>query len=128
MVNKKSPILVTGAGIYWIRISKGTFIKRRNVIGIDNLNDYYDINLKYSRIEQINKIANAKNCLEIYKLSIEDFSKLKEVFDLYQPKIVVNLAAQAGVRYSLKPKSYIDSNLIGFFNILENYEIIKLKT
>ena len=91
------------------------------VIGMDNMNDYYDISLKEYRLQQIEKAAaECSGSFEFIKASIADKAAVDEVFAKYQPEIVVNLAAQAGVRYSItNPDAYIESNLIGFYNILE---------
>lgn len=93
-----------------------------NIIGIDNMNEYYDIKIKEWRLNEIEK--EVKNCQEsswtFIRGSIADKNLINEVFKTYKPDIVVNLAAQAGVRYSItNPDSYIESNLIGFYNILE---------
>jgi len=130
MTNNDYPILVTGAaGFIGYSLIKELLKRGENVIGIDNLNDYYDIDLKKSRIEQINLFAKENNIFwKFLKLSIDNFKELENVFNLYEPKVVINLAAQAGVRYSLKnPQSYIESNLIGFYNILENCKNHKVK-
>lgn len=91
------------------------------VIGMDNMNDYYDVSLKEYRLQQIEKAAaECSGSFEFIKASIADKTAVNEVFAQYQPEIVVNLAAQAGVRYSItNPDAYIESNLIGFYNILE---------
>lgn len=91
------------------------------VIGMDNMNDYYDVSLKEYRLQQIEKTAaECSGSFEFIKASIADKAAVDEVFAKYQPEIVVNLAAQAGVRYSItNPDAYIESNLIGFYNILE---------
>lgn len=91
------------------------------VIGIDNLNDYYDVNLKHYRLSVIEKIAkNSKSSWQFVKGSISDKPLIDGLFAEYKPSIAVNLAAQAGVRYSIDhPDAYINSNLIGFYNILE---------
>ena len=91
------------------------------VIGMDNMNDYYDVSLKKYRLQQIEKTAaECSGSFEFIKASIADKAAVDEVFAKYQPEIVVNLAAQAGVRYSItNPDAYIESNLIGFYNILE---------
>lgn len=86
------------------------------VIGIDNMNDYYDVRLKEARLAKLSQYSPFK----FIKGSIADKDLITSVFDQYRPSIVVNLAAQAGVRYSItNPDAYIESNLIGFYNILE---------
>ena len=120
-MNKKY-ILVTGAaGFIGYFTCKRLINEKNNVIGIDNINSYYDVNLKNTRIKDL-KNTSLKNgkTLEFIKLNLEDTFKLNKIFDKYRPEIVIHLAAQAGVRYSLiNPKAYIDSNILGFFNILE---------
>lgn len=92
-----------------------------HVIGIDNMNDYYDVSLKEYRLKQIEDKAKEKNITwTFYKGSIADKELIQSIFEKYRPSIVVNLAAQAGVRYSIEnPDAYIESNIIGFYNILE---------
>lgn len=93
-----------------------------HIIGIDNLNDYYDVNIKEWRLVQIEQLAekHPQSSWDFVKGSIADKGIITEIFDQYHPDIVVNLAAQAGVRYSItNPDVYIESNLIGFYNILE---------
>ncbi len=92
-----------------------------HIIGIDNMNTYYDISLKEYRLKQIRQLAETvSGDFTFLKGDIADKQILKDVFDQYHPDIVVNLAAQAGVRYSLEnPDAYIASNLIGFYRILE---------
>ena len=93
-----------------------------NIIGIDNMNEYYDVKIKEWRLNEIEKeIKNhSKSSWKFIKGSISDKNLIDEIFKIYKPDIVVNLAAQAGVRYSItNPDSYIESNLIGFYNILE---------
>lgn len=86
------------------------------VIGIDNLNDYYDVNLKYGRLEILEKEED----FTFYKIDLKDKEEIDNLFEKYKFDYVINLAAQAGVRYSLiNPYAYVDSNLIGFVNILE---------
>lgn len=91
------------------------------VVGLDNLNDYYDVSLKEYRLEQINKFSSVKNSEWVFiKGNIADAGLLNELFEKYKFDVVVNLAAQAGVRYSIDhPDAYIESNVIGFYNILE---------
>ena len=86
-----------------------------NIIGLDNMNDYYDIKLKEDRLSILNKYPNFK----FIKGSISDKELVDNLFNEYKPDIVVNLAAQSGVRYNIDhPDTYIDSNIIGFYNIL----------
>lgn len=93
-----------------------------NIIGIDNLNDYYDVSIKEYRLKEIQEVAEAhlESTWIFIKGSIADKAIVEEIFSSCKPSIVVNLAAQAGVRYSItNPDAYIESNLIGFYNILE---------
>lgn len=91
------------------------------VIGIDNMNDYYDVSLKEYRLQELAKVAAASESRWTFiRGNIADKALIKEIFAKYKPSIVVNLAAQAGVRYSItNPDVYIESNLLGFYNILE---------
>ena len=91
------------------------------VIGIDNMNDYYDVSLKEYRLQELAKVAaTSENQWTFIRGNIADKALIKEIFATYKPSIVVNLAAQAGVRYSItNPDVYIESNLLGFYNILE---------
>nr|WP_075440410.1 NAD-dependent epimerase/dehydratase family protein [Prochlorococcus marinus] len=122
-------ILITGAaGFIGAALSQYLLKNGAYVIGLDNLNDYYDINLKKERINQIeNSILNSNGKWKFYKDSLENFYSLEKLFDENKPSIVVNLAAQAGVRYSIEnPQAYIQSNLVGFSNLIElcrNYGI-----
>lgn len=112
-------ILVTGAaGFIGSNLVKKLYkeLPDAQVIGIDNMNDYYDVRLKEQRLEELLQYPT----FTFIKGSIADKQLVEEVFAQYQPHIVVNLAAQAGVRYSItNPDAYIESNLIGFYNILE---------
>lgn len=93
-----------------------------NIIGIDNMNDYYDVNIKKWRLEEIEKCLkeNSKSTYKFYQEDISNKSIIDKIFEYHKPDIVVNLGAQAGVRYSISnPDSYISSNMIGFYNILE---------
>lgn len=117
-------ILVTGAAGFIganlvLELMKNT--ENVHVVGIDNMNDYYDVSLKEFRLNQIKELAaSASGDFTFIKGSIADKALVREVFDNYKPRVVVNLAAQAGVRYSIEnPDAYIESNLIGFYNILE---------
>tara|TARA_Y100000589_G_scaffold243618_1_gene231237 strand:- start:4029 stop:5051 length:1023 start_codon:yes stop_codon:yes gene_type:complete len=114
--------LVTGsAGFIGFHLSKRLLNLGQKVIGLDSLNNYYDINLKLERNNHLKNFSN-KNGQEFnfIKLNIEDRGKLEDVFEKFEIKTVINLAAQAGVRYSLEnPYAYINSNISGFNNILE---------
>lgn len=109
--------LVTGAaGFIGYYLSRKLSEQGCTVIGIDNLNDYYDVNLKYARLDLLKPYAN----FTFIRGDIADRLLLTKVFEEYRPHVVINLAAQAGVRYSLEnPDAYIQSNIIGFYNILE---------
>ena len=117
-------ILVTGsAGFIGYHLTKSLLNDDYEVLGIDNLNDYYDINLKNNRLLNL----EANNNFIFHKVDISDKKSLSQCFKEFQPNMVVNLAAQAGVRYSIEnPYAYLDSNLTGFLNVLEmcrNYEV-----
>ena len=93
-----------------------------HIIGMDNMNDYYDVAIKEYRLEQIQTLVRERPGAKwtFIRQSIADKAAVDEVFDRYEPSVVVNLAAQAGVRYSItNPDAYVESNLIGFYNILE---------
>tara|TARA_Y100001968_G_scaffold325911_1_gene367999 strand:- start:135 stop:1160 length:1026 start_codon:yes stop_codon:yes gene_type:complete len=115
-------ILLTGAaGFIGAALAIRLLENGENVIGFDDLNSYYDINLKESRLKGINAAAEeSTGKWKFYKASLENESSLKDIFNTHSPEIVVNLAAQAGVRYSLEnPSAYIQSNIVGFSNLLE---------
>ncbi len=110
-------ILVTGcAGFIGFHVAKRLLADGYPVVGVDNLNDYYDVSLKKARLEQLQKFAE----FSFIRASLEDREEIEKIFSLYKPAVVIHLAAQAGVRYSLEnPYAYIDSNIVGFLNILE---------
>lgn len=110
-------ILVTGAaGFIGFHLSKRLLEQNNYVIGIDNLNDYYDVELKNERLKMLKGHANYK----FDKIDLANRESLNSIFENHAIDIVINLAAQAGVRYSLNhPHSYVHSNLVGFINILE---------
>lgn len=116
---KNKVVLVTGvAGFIGYNLAKRLFLDVEGVkiIGVDNMNAYYDIRLKEARLKELSKQSG----FTFVKGSIADKSLIENIFAEYQPDVVVNLAAQAGVRYSItNPDAYIESNLIGFYNILE---------
>ena len=109
--------LITGAaGFIGFHLSKLLLDRGEKVVGFDNVNDYYDVSLKEARLEILGKYDN----FTFIKGDLADESAVNGLFTQYKPEIVVNLAAQAGVRYSIEnPRAYIDSNVVGFFNILE---------
>ncbi|RPG17964.1 MAG: NAD-dependent epimerase/dehydratase family protein [Pelagibacteraceae bacterium TMED124] len=121
MLDENTSVLVTGAaGFIGAAISEKLLSRGIAVAGIDNYSSYYDIQLKKKRVENIKKCTREKFLWKFFKGSIEDDIFLEKVFKEIKPKIVINLAAQAGVRYSLiNPKSYILNNLLGFANVLE---------
>ena len=119
-------ILITGAAgfIGYHLASKLLSNKNNIIIGIDNLNSYYDVNLKKNRLK---KIIKKKNFF-FYKLDIKNFYSLLKICKKHKIQYIVNLAAQAGVRHSIKnPKDYFDNNNLGFFNILEVPKYLKVK-
>ena len=117
-------VLVTGsAGFIGMHLCL-KLLKTFQVIGIDNINDYYDIKLKQSRL----RILKNNKKFIFFKSDINNFKHIYDIFKKVKPDIVINLAAQAGVRYSLKhPRKYLSTNIDGFFNILECCRIFKVK-
>lgn len=124
----KIKILVTGvAGFIGFHVAKQLLQQGHTVIGIDNLNDYYAVELKQARLNQLEKSNNSQNFCFI-KQELVDQSGILQLFDKYKFDKVVHLAAQAGVRYSiLQPHTYIQSNIVGFLNILEGCRHYKIK-
>ncbi len=117
MQTSRNTILVTGAaGFIGFHLCKSLLARGDEVIGIDNLNDYYDVSLKKDRLAQIED----KPGFRFYKLDLADRAGMTQLFEQQHFDVVVNLAAQAGVRYSItNPHTYINSNLVGFINVLE---------
>ena len=135
-------ILVTGAaGFIGYHLCEALLKSGHNVVGLDNINDYYDINLKYARLKHLginrekaniyNTIVNSEtygNQVQFIRMNLEDRDYLPKLFKEFQFDFVCNLAAQAGVRYSIEnPEAYVDSNINGFLNILECCRKNKIK-
>ena len=112
-------ILVTGAaGFIGFHLCKRLIDEGEQVIGVDNINDYYDVKLKIKRLKILEE--SAKDSFHFFKENIQDKENIVKIFLKYNPSKVVNLAAQAGVRYSIEnPDAYIQSNLVGFQNIID---------
>src|SRR5690554_1643150 len=112
-----NPILITGsAGFIGYHLAERLLRDGHSVIGIDNLNDYYDVNLKQARLMRLQTYTS----FTFHPIAIEDRVAMELLFNQYTFSTVINLAAQAGVRYSLEnPHTYIESNIVGFMNVLE---------
>ena len=119
-------VLITGcAGFIGFHLSE-KLLKNKNfkIVGVDNLNSYYSVKLKKLRLNILKKSKKFK----FFKIDISNYNKLKKIFNENKFDIVINLAAQAGVRYSIiNPKDYVQTNILGFFNILELCRIKKIK-
>ncbi len=133
-------ILITGAaGFIGFHLSKSLIEKGHQVVGIDNINDYYDVNLKYARLQELGilktdsevflkKTKSNLSSFEFIRMNLEDRENLPKLFQESNFDVVCNLAAQAGVRYSIEnPEAYIDSNVVGYLNILECCRHHKIK-
>ncbi|MDA9729199.1 GDP-mannose 4,6-dehydratase [Prochlorococcus sp. AH-736-N17] len=122
MESNKYTILVTGAaGFIGAAVSKKLITNGHKVVGIDNINEYYDKNLKFNRLKDISKsLKKNSNNWYFEKGDMENKELLNQIFFKYKPKVVLNLGAQAGVRYSLEnPEKFVSSNILGFSNILD---------
>jgi len=121
-------ILVTGsAGFIGFHLIQALLKQQHTIVGIDNLNDYYDPQLKHDRLEILNQSGKSGN-YQFFKMDLADRQGMEQLFAENQFDIVINLGAQAGVRYSIEnPHAYVDSNLVGFVNILEGCRHSKVK-
>jgi UDP-glucuronate 4-epimerase len=123
-MNKKNIVITGSAGFIGFHLSLKLLKKGHQVIGIDNLNDYYDVRLKKDR----NKILQKYKNYLFKKIDIKNLKELDNIFKKRKIYCVIHLAAQAGVRYSLiNPKSYIENNILGFFNVLDTIKKNKVK-
>ena len=124
-MNKKKKILITGSsGFIGFSLALNLLKKGHKILGYDSINDYYDVNLKFSR----NRILKTFKNFSFIKGELEDQKKLNKNVLSFRPEIIIHLAAQAGVRYSLDaPRKYLSSNIIGTFNIIEIAHKIKVK-
>jgi UDP-glucuronate 4-epimerase len=118
-------VLVTGsAGFIGNSVTERLLIRGERVIGIDNLNSYYDVSLKKARLARISDYEGFTEC----RIDLADRDAVAKVFEEHRPDQVINLAAQAGVRYSLEnPHAYVDTNLVGFLNVLEGCRNVGVK-
>ena len=118
-------ILITGSsGFIGFHLSKLLLEKGNSVHGIDSMNNYYEVNLKKARLNILKKYEN----FSFSKINLENRKKIKDIFKKKKPKIVIHLAAQAGVRYSIdKPRIYLETNISGTFNVIEASHNIKVK-
>jgi UDP-glucuronate 4-epimerase len=134
MIENNKTILITGiAGFIGFSLAKKVALEGYNIIGIDNLNSYYDVNLKHARLKELGfnilnnyeiTTSNLLPNIKFKKISIEDKQEIENLFSENKIDIVVNLAAQAGVRYSISnPDVYIQSNIVGFSNLIEASKI-----
>ncbi|KAA5827421.1 NAD-dependent epimerase/dehydratase family protein [Algibacter amylolyticus] len=134
-------ILITGAaGFIGFHLVRNLCSKSCQVVGLDNINDYYDVNLKYARLNElgiersgaekfsVETVSSLHENFKFLRLNLEDANEISSLFEREKFDVVVNLAAQAGVRYSIEnPKSYVQSNVVGFLNILEGCRHTKVK-
>ena len=114
--SSKTYLITGGAGFIGFHLSRSLLEKGARVVGFDNMNDYYDVKLKEDRLA----VLDAYDNYSFIKGDLADNADVLRVFQEFRPQIVVNLGAQAGVRYSIdNPKAYMESNMMGFFHVLE---------
>ena len=114
--NSKKVLITGAAGFIGFHLAKKLLGLGATVLGFDNMNAYYDVGLKESRLQILRQLPG----FTFVRGDLADAAAVEQVFAEFKPQLVVNLAAQAGVRYSIdNPRAYIDSNVIGFFNVLE---------
>ena len=120
MVNHEKLLITGAAGFIGFHLCKNLIKNGYDIVGIDNLNSYYDIGLKKDRINNLLEIPSTKTNFQFIKCDLANKIELEAIFKEYSPRSVINLAAQAGVRYSMKcPETYLNSNIVGFGNIME---------
>lgn len=123
MISDTKTVLITGiAGFIGANLAKKMLSETDyNIVGVDNFNDYYDVSLKEFRVNELESQGQGQNRLILHRGDISNAELVEDLFKKYKPSMVINLAAQAGVRYSItNPDVYISSNILGFYNILES--------
>ena len=125
----KNILITVSAGFIGFHLCKKLILDGSKVIGIDNVNDYYDVELKNKRLEILSELSSKKNNWQFFKTDLVNKEELLQIFQDHKPSVVINLAAQAGVRYSIEnPRAYINSNIVGFQNILDCCKSNKIKS
>ena len=121
MIPRKTILITGAAGFIGYHLCKRLINSEYNIVGLDNMNSYYDPKLKDERLKDLeNNLLKESKKFVFINCNLEDEIKVEKIFKDFNPKIVVNLAAQAGVRYSIEnPKSYINSNILGFSNLMQ---------
>ena len=122
---RQAPVLVTGAaGFIGFHLARRLLEAGCRVVGFDNLNAYYDVALKEARLAQLRQFPG----FDFTRGDVADGEAVRQIFDSHRPGFVAHLAAQAGVRHSLKaPQDYVSANLVGFFHIIENSRVFEVR-